>query len=49
MLGLEVDPPQGPRRHIEENLQESVLFSIRAPLLFFHGDRHEIIPLKLGC
>jgi fermentation-respiration switch protein FrsA (DUF1100 family) len=48
MLGLEVDPPQGSRRHIEENLQESVLFNIRAPLLFFHRDRDEIIPLKLG-
>ena len=28
---------------------KSKIANIRAPLLFFHGDRDEIIPLKLGC
>jgi len=27
---------------------KSKIANIRAPLLFFHGDRDEIIPLKLG-
>ena len=27
---------------------KSKIVNIRAPLLFFHGDRDEIIPLKLG-
>jgi fermentation-respiration switch protein FrsA (DUF1100 family) len=28
---------------------KSRIAKIRAPLLFFHGDPDEIIPLKLGC
>ncbi len=27
---------------------KSKIAKVRAPLLFFHGDRDEIIPLKLG-